>query len=131
MAFIQVEQSLVTHRKTLRLARLLHIDRYAVVGRLVALWSWCLDNAPDGCLGEGVGSVILADVVGRDGNPDELAEALISVGFLDVAVGADDTRPHLHIHDWQDWASRPALAALAAGVRVSRDDDHDDHDDEV
>lgn len=36
--FIQVQQSLVTHRKTLRLARLLSLDRYAVIGRLVALW---------------------------------------------------------------------------------------------
>lgn len=45
MSSVQVQQSLVSHRKTLRLARLLSLDRYAVVGRLVALWAWRLDNA--------------------------------------------------------------------------------------
>lgn len=37
MSFLQAQQSLLTPRKTLRLARLLLLDRYAVVGRLIAL----------------------------------------------------------------------------------------------
>jgi hypothetical protein len=42
MGYAQVGQGVVTHRKTPRLARLLGERRYAVVGRLVALWSWGL-----------------------------------------------------------------------------------------
>lgn len=44
MAFRQAQQSVVSHRKsrksrkTLRLAQLLNLDRYAVVERLVAQW---------------------------------------------------------------------------------------------
>ncbi|HEX8731141.1 MAG TPA: hypothetical protein VF725_03675 [Ktedonobacterales bacterium] len=48
--FIQVEQSLVNHRKTLRLARLRSPDRYAVMGRLAAS---PLDNAPTSEWGPG------------------------------------------------------------------------------
>jgi hypothetical protein len=38
MAFVESHQSLLTHRKTLRLGRRLDIDKVAVAGRLVALW---------------------------------------------------------------------------------------------
>ncbi len=117
MSFLQVQQSLVSHRKTLRLARLLALDRYAVVGRLVALWAWCLDNAPGGCLGDGIRGIdadILADVMGWSsemGRPADLLEALLTAGFLEV--DAEDGR--LHIHDWHDWLAQPdALDALDA-----------------
>ena len=85
--FIQVQQSLVTHRKTLRLARLLSLDRYAVIGRLVALWAWCLDNALDGALSDDIDADVLADVMGFDasmGKPAELLDALLIAGFLDL-----------------------------------------------
>ena len=101
MAFIQVQQSLVTHRKTLRLARLLGENRYAVVGRLVALWTWCLDNAPD----HDIDADVLADVMGwveQQGKPAELFEALITAGFIDM----DPHDLHLSIHDWYDHKGR-------------------------
>jgi hypothetical protein len=113
MAFIPVQQSLITHRKTLRLARLLNFDRYAVVGRLVALWTWCLDNAPDGrlgVLGDDVDPDILAEVMGWsaeiEGRPDELMDTLILVGFLDV----DEGDQSLHIHDWHEWRAHSDCA---------------------
>jgi hypothetical protein len=104
MSFVKVQQSVVSHRKTLRLARLLSLDRYAVVGRLVALWAWCLDNALDGCLtfgGDDIDAEVLADVMGWSqgmGKPAELLEGLLTVGFLDV----DAQDGHLHIHDWYE-----------------------------
>lgn len=85
MSFFHVQQSLITDRKTLRLARLLGIDRYAIVGRLVALWSWCLDNAPDGRLTDDVDAEMLAEVMGWDasfGEPSKLLEGLLEAGFL-------------------------------------------------
>ncbi|MDE3230589.1 MAG: hypothetical protein KGO05_11985, partial [Chloroflexota bacterium] len=81
--YVQVEQSLFTHRKTLRLARLLALDRCAVIGRLAALWSWCLDNALDGRLSDDIDADVLADVMFFDagmGKPAELLEALLTAG---------------------------------------------------
>jgi len=108
--FIQAQQRLVTHRKTLRLARLLSLDRYAVVGRLVALWVWSLDHAPDGALGEDMDAEVLADVMGWDastnGKPAELLEALLAAGFLELDSSgdtSDPSHPTLRIHDWQKW----------------------------
>lgn len=99
--FFYVQQSLITDRKTLRLARLLGIDRYAVVGRLVALWAWCLENAPDGRLTDDVDAEMLAEVMGWDaslGTPDKLLEEMLAVGFLDV----DPQDGTISIHSWAD-----------------------------
>lgn len=96
MAYIQVGQSVVTHRKTLRLARLLGMDRYQVVGRLVSFWSWCLDNAPRGCLKD-IESDILADVLDYRGSSGDLVESLIAAGFLDVAEDGE-----LWVHGWDE-----------------------------
>lgn len=88
--FIQVEQSLFTHRKTLRLARLPSLDRCAVIGRLVALWLWCLDNALGGRLSDDIDADMLVDVMCFDaapGKPADLLEALLAAGFL--ALDAD------------------------------------------
>ena len=96
MGYVQVDQGIVTHRKTLRLARLLGESHYAVVGRLVALWSWSLDRAISGELRD-VDAEMLADIMGWQGRPAELFEALISVGFLDITEDGQ-----IRIHNW--WA---------------------------
>jgi hypothetical protein len=97
MGYVQVDQGIVTHRKTLRLARLLGESRYTVVGRLVALWCWSLDSAISGALRD-VDAEILADVMGWDsacGKPADLFEALITVGYLDL-----DEDGVLRLHNW-------------------------------
>jgi hypothetical protein len=45
---VWVEQTVVMHHKTWLLARFAGLDAYSAVGRLVALWGWALDAAPDG-----------------------------------------------------------------------------------
>jgi len=99
MAYIETHQSLLTHRKTLRLSRLLSLDRFAVVGRLMALWSWALDNAQEGTIAHG-DSDILADVMGWEGDPAHLCTALTAAGFL------DESESGYCIHDWWDYAGR-------------------------
>lgn len=99
MAYIETHQSLLTHRKTLRLARLLGLDRFGVAGRLMALWCWALDNAPDGFVSRSDGD-ILADVMGWDGEPAVLCEALVTAGFFELVDGV------YLIHDWADYAGR-------------------------
>ena len=39
MSYAPNYQSVLTHRKTLKLARLLSLDKFSVVGRLIALWT--------------------------------------------------------------------------------------------
>ena len=94
--YILMEQSLLTHRKTLRLARLLALDRCAVVERLVARWSWCFDNALDSVLAPDVDADMLADVMFFDaspGKPSDLLDALPGqAGANDDR--ADDDRDH-------------------------------------
>lgn len=100
MAWIEVHQALLTHRKTLRLARLLQLDTFAVVGRLMALWCWALDNAPDGVV-DAEDRDLLADVMGwESGEAHVLCDALVVAGFLE-----SDGLLYV-IHDWQDYAGR-------------------------
>lgn len=99
MAWIEVHQSLLTHRKTLRLCRLLKMDKFAVTGRLMALWCWALDNAQDGVI-HIEDLEVVADVMGWEEDYHELSDALLLVGFLNRGEGG------LEIHDWQDYAGR-------------------------
>ena len=48
MAWIEVHQSLPTHRKTMSVGHLLDIPRTSVMGHMLSLWMWGVDNAPDG-----------------------------------------------------------------------------------
>jgi hypothetical protein len=45
MSYVPIYQSVLTHRKTLKLARLLDLDKFSVLSRLIALWTWSTDNA--------------------------------------------------------------------------------------
>lgn len=135
MAYIETHQSLLTHRKTLRLSRLLGIDRFAVIGRLMALWSWALDNAQEGVI-EKQDSDILADIMGwpvqrtSGGHPtdvqtsslrmptdvpQQLIDALVESGFL------DDCETHYAIHDWMDYAGKLIEKRKADAERKRRE----------
>lgn len=101
MAYIESHQSLPTHRKTLRLWRLLGMDRFCVVGRLMALWWWALDNAQEGYIAASDAD-ILADVMGWSGEVSALCDALVASHFMElVKVNGEDT---FIIHDWFDYA---------------------------
>ena len=97
MAWIQVHQALIAHRKTYTLAGELGICRAQAVGHLAMLWTWALDNAPDGCLPIGLGAAI-ADVCDWRGAPETFVDALINAGFVDLGEEG------LHLHDWEEYA---------------------------
>lgn len=99
MAWIEVHQSLFTHRKTLELADLLGVPEVYAAAHLIALWSWSLDNAPDGALH--VRSTIIARASMWSGDADALVQALLATGYLEQGEG-----DVLCIHDWQDYAGR-------------------------
>lgn len=99
MAWIEVHQSLFTHRKTLALADVLGIPEVYAAAHLISLWSWSLDNAPDGALH--VRCTIIARACMWQGDADALVNALLETAFLER-----DEDGVLYIHDWQDYAGR-------------------------
>jgi hypothetical protein len=99
MAWLSVDQSLPTHRKTLEMAALLDLPPVYVVGHLTAFWLWALDNAPDGSLYR-VSPRVIAIASQWQGNPTDLVNAMLQAGFV------DEDENGLSIHDWQDYAGK-------------------------
>lgn len=100
MAWLEIHQGLREHRKVYACADLLGLSRVAMIGTMVCLWLWALDNAPDGNLTQ-VSAKTIANVCGYpQKKAARLLEALISVGFLDRNEG------ELVIHDWAEYAGR-------------------------
>lgn len=96
-AWIKVDQSLFTHRKIATMADHLDIDEMQAVGCITALWSWAIDNAPDGKL---TGSDrMIAKASHWYGSPTRYVEALFSAGFMD-----DDFNGNRELHNWEQWA---------------------------
>jgi DnaA N-terminal domain len=95
MAWIELHQSLWTHRKVLALAEELDLDPLLAAAHMARLWCWAIDNAPDGDLGNiGIRTVALA--AAYTGTPHHFHTAMQTAGFL------DNTR----LHDWDDYAGR-------------------------
>lgn len=99
MAWLEIHQSLMNHRKTLIVSDILNIKPVYVVGHMVSLWLWCLDNAPSGNL-HGVSARILASAAQWDGDSQTFLDALLGAGFLDEMPDC------LVVHDWWDYAGR-------------------------
>lgn len=100
MPWIELHQSLPTHKKLLRLTGLLRIKPPQAVGHLALLWLWALDNAPDGdlsALSPGELAQVCQFSPRRAG---ELLEALVSANLLEREGGA------LRIHDWADYGGK-------------------------
>jgi hypothetical protein len=99
MAWIEVHQALFTHRKVMHLADQLGIPEVYACAHLISLWTWALDNAPDGALN--VRCTIVARASRWMGDADALVHALCETGFLD-----EDEDGIYYIHDWDDYAGR-------------------------
>lgn len=108
MAWIRVDQSLATHRKTFVAADLLRISTPQMVGHLVCLWAWAIDNAPDGDL-SGMPPRLIAQAAQWKGKCERFVEALISAVWLD---------PGPTIHDWDEYGGATIRARHAAAERM-------------
>ncbi|MEW6044994.1 MAG: DnaD domain protein [Bacillota bacterium] len=100
MAWIELHQSLPSHRKTLIAAELLNIPPVHFVGHITTFWLWCLDNVPDGILA-GISPRMIARAAQWEGDPDQFFSALVQAGFVDI-----DQAEVPEIHDWHDYAGR-------------------------
>lgn len=97
MAWIELHQTLPSHRKTMRLANMLGIKIPQAVGHVCLIWLWSVDNAPNGDLSE-ITPKDLASIAAWTGRkPDEFVNALVLTGFLDN---------DMKIHDWDQYAGR-------------------------
>jgi len=101
MAWVQSEQAVGEHPKTLRLSELLFTEaliptdvaNLATIGLVHRLWWWALDYAPDGVLGRFTDAQI-ARGCRWGGDPALLVASLTEAGFLN-----DDKT----VHDWGDY----------------------------
>lgn len=101
MAWFEAHDTMARHPKTLKLARLLNMERRYAVGLLHDLFSWGLYAAEkDGTL-EGLTDTDIAQAL--DYPPKKGAAvvlALVAAGYLDE--GPDGYA----IHDWYDYAGK-------------------------
>lgn len=95
MAWIELHDTLPDHKKVLDVAEALKMDKDLVVGKLVRLWTWALNNREDGTFKAHDISTI-AEVMRFKGRPQRLIDALIGAKLLDQ-VGAGYI-----IHDWEE-----------------------------
>jgi hypothetical protein len=113
MAWIEVHQSLVSHKKTMALCDALAIEPAHAVGHLVCLWTWSIDNAPHGDL-SGVQPATIARAAGWPrARTSQLLEALLQSGFL------ERREQRLCIHDFDDYIGK-LIARREASVMRSR-----------
>lgn len=98
MAWFEFHQSLTTHRKLYAMASKLRSRRSATAGYLAFLWSWALDNAPDGDLTD-IDDEAIKLAADWPRGAGEFISALRESGFL-------DTGERRMLHDWDDYAGR-------------------------
>lgn len=96
MAWIELHQAVWTHRKTFELASRLDLDETYAAAHVIRLWTWALDNAPDGSLA-GLSDRAIAYGAGWRGDETAFVAALVGSGWL------EDSR---QIHDWEEYAGR-------------------------
>ena len=101
MAWFEAHDTMARHPKTLKLARLLNVDRRYAVGLLHDLFSWGLYAAgKDGQL-EGLTKADIAQALDyTQKKADLLIGALVDSGYMDE--GPDGYA----IHDWYDYAGK-------------------------
>ncbi|MBO7669052.1 MAG: hypothetical protein J6S60_00550 [Oscillospiraceae bacterium] len=111
MAWYEAHQTMAKHPKTLKLARLLKVDRRYAVGLLHDLFSWALDCAKSdgelpGMADEDIAAAL--DFTGKKGGA--VVSALIESGYLECDNGV------FKIHDWHDYSGK-----LSAKREADRD----------
>ncbi len=100
MAWLEVHQGLREHRKLYACADELNVEPVLLLGTLVSLWLWALDNAQSGSLAGVSNRSIARAAKWPERKADKLVEALISNGWI------DRDGDNLVLHDWNDYTGR-------------------------
>lgn len=99
MAWIELHQSLWTHRKTLALAEALGIEDTYAAAHMARFWSWAMDNACNGDITV-MSQTIIAKAAGWHGDAKTFTEAIVASGFFD----RDDRG--VRIHNWDNYSGK-------------------------
>ena len=101
MPWFEAHDTMARHPKTLKLARLLGVDRRYAVGLLHDLFSWGLYAADKEGLLEGIVAADIAKMLDFTGKRAGIVvPALLEAGFLDGQEG------EYQLHDWYDYAGK-------------------------
>lgn len=95
MAWIELHDTLPDHRKVLAVATALKLDKDLVIGKLVRLWTWALNNRENGHFSAQDVNTI-AEIMRYKGKPQRLIDALCDAALLDY-----DGSSYV-IHDWEE-----------------------------
>lgn len=99
MAWIELHDTLPDHTKVLDLSAALKMDKDAVVGKLIRLWVWALNNREDGLIrARDVPTV--GDVMRIKGKAEKVIAAMVKVRLLDPVEGG------YMIHGWDEHVHR-------------------------
>lgn len=100
MAWIELHQNLREHRKLFACADELKVSRIQMVGILVSIWLWALDNTPTGSF-ENISNRTIARICDwPEKKADTLIDALHKTGWFDKEGES------FCIHDWYDYAGK-------------------------
>lgn len=80
MPWIKVHNTIRENRKIMKVAELLSVNEPAVIGHLVLLWLWAIENARNGNLD--VDARTIARVCGYKRPPQRLVDALVEARLL-------------------------------------------------
>ncbi len=94
LSWVSVDANLPNHRKSIDLAARVGDPRAWTY--LVQLWAWATQNEPAGVIRGGAARLVLEHVSGWRGAADQLTQALIDSGWIDVLSDG------LGLHDWQE-----------------------------
>lgn len=97
--FIPVYTNVTRHRKLKKLARLLEVEVPTAVGMMVMLWTWAMEELPDGQIGK-VDDDEIAEAMAWPGDPEVLMASLLSCKLVDAGgIG-------VVLHDWGDYGGK-------------------------
>jgi DnaD/phage-associated family protein len=114
MAWLKIDETLSDHPKVIKVAEALKLDKDMVVGKLVRLWIWALNNREDGVFTrQDVGTI--AEVMRYKGKADKLIQALVESGLLNEKGGS------WIIHDWTDYAGGYVEKRAATNERKQKE----------
>ena len=101
-----MKRGTLDHWKAENLARELHLPRWGVAGLLESIWHFAAGYALQGDIGR-ASNADVARVIGWEGDPDVLIEALVRTRWLDRC-----SCHRLRVHDWPDHADKGLRRAL-------------------
>lgn len=104
MIYLQVNRSLLSDRKIIKLANILKVSRPTAVGMAVSLHLWAIDHASYGNLGLDFPEYA-RDITGYEGDGEDLIEALTHSGWINLDEGEShdtdvDDDPTWVLTDW-------------------------------